>query len=154
MKTIGTGIILVALTVSACGPTTGETRTTVTQVDQAVHATEPELVGDCTPPDLLDVLRSQDTSLPDTRGCRVARGTHTIGVPVAARNAERGDELFLTSVDLSDSEYQTMIIVRVRVRKDYVTIILGGVGGGGWNSSDATVRLVLPPDYTLWVKNH
>ena len=73
-------------------------------------------------------------------------------VTIAARNARRGDELFLSSVDLSPSDYQTMTIRRVSDSPVDVTIELGGVGGGGWNASENRIRLVLPLDYPIIVQ--
>lgn len=73
-------------------------------------------------------------------------------VTVAARHVERGDDLFLKSVDMSPSGYQTMIVVR-RVHHSPVDKVLIelSAGGGGWDAPEHRIRLRLPPDKPIRV---
>lgn len=96
-----------------------------------------------------DVAASTQAT-PDAQASNPVQNTGA--VTVAARDVERGDDLFLKSVDLSPSDYQTMIVRRVHHSPVDVIVELGGVGGGGWDASEYRVRLVLPPDKPIIVR--
>ena len=94
----------------------------------------------------------QKSDPPGSSWCSVRRCPTPSAAAVTAADVTVGDDLFLSSVGLSPSQYQTMIIRTVDRSPADVTIELGDTPGHGW-AGERRIRLVLPLDYPIVVRH-